>query len=299
MSFWLKSTITFQHISWKTYGQVEAAAKKCALFLQEVGLEPGTDIVGIFAKNCLEYFVAILACCYRNLPNCSLYDTLGHDAVKHVCNETEMKLSFVEDVPKLKTLYSIDTKHITTVVLLKAGEDIPSKEGITVISWDAAMEHQSRNKLEICPPRGDDLATINYTSGTSGTPKGVMLTHHASTVCSLSVVTVMPVEVTVDDVWFSYLPLAHVFERFAHILWMSAGAKCAFSSGNILKITDELAMARPTIFGAVPRTLNKLYEKVNQALEQPGCVNGIKASLVRKAMASKRGYLNEGIVTKV
>lgn len=136
---------------------MEAAAKKCAFFLQEQKLEPGKDIVGIFAKNCLEYFVAIVACCYRNLPNCSLYDTLGHDAVEHVCDETEMKLIFVEDVAKLKVLYSVDTKHITTVVLLKASKDIPSKEGITVITWDAAMEHKSKSKLEICSPRGDDL----------------------------------------------------------------------------------------------------------------------------------------------
>ena len=63
--------------SWKTYGQMEAMAKKCAMFLQKEGLKPETDIVGIFAKNCTEYFAAIIACCYRNLPNCSLYDTLG------------------------------------------------------------------------------------------------------------------------------------------------------------------------------------------------------------------------------
>ena len=109
----------------------------------------------------------------------------------------------------------------------------------------------------------------------------------------------LPIEATVDDVWFSYLPMAHVFERCVHIIMMLVGAKCAFSSGDIRKITDELAIARPTFFGAVPRTLNKLYEKVTQTLEQPGCVNGIKASLVHKAMASKRGYLNQGVVTKV
>merc|ERR1711935_843441 len=112
------------------------------------------------------YFVAIIACCYRNLPNCSLYDTLGRDAVEHVCEETEMKLIFVEDVAKLKVLFSVDTKHITTVVLLKDSkeEDLPSKEGITLITWDVAMEHKSKSRLEICSPRGDDLATINYTS---------------------------------------------------------------------------------------------------------------------------------------
>ena len=90
-----------------------------------------------------------------------------------------------------------------------------------------------------------------------------------------------------------------MFERCVHIIMMYVGAKCAFTSGDIRKIMDELALVRPTVFGAVPRTLNKLYEKVNQTLEQPGCLNGIKASLVSKAMKSKRAYLNKGIVTKV
>ena len=80
---------------------------------------------------------------------------------------------------------------------------------------------------------------------------------------------------------------------------MYVGAKCAFTSGDIRKIMDELALARPTVFGAVPRTLNKLYEKVNQTLEQPGWMNWIKSSLVSKAMKSKRAYLDKGVVTKV
>ena len=135
-------------------------AKKFALFLQEQGLEPdGKDIVGIFAKNCLEYFVTIIACCFRNLPNCSLYETLGHKAIEHVCGETEMKLIIVEDVAKLKMLYSVDTKHIKTVVLLKAtSQDLPLKDGINVIVWDVAMEQRlSATKLEICTPQGGDL----------------------------------------------------------------------------------------------------------------------------------------------
>ena len=75
------------------YSDVEKTAKKFAAFMQSEQLEPRTDIVGIFSKNNFEYFSAILACSYRSLANCSLYDTLGKEAVQHVCEETEMKLA--------------------------------------------------------------------------------------------------------------------------------------------------------------------------------------------------------------
>ena len=180
-------------------------------------------------------------------------------------------LVIVEDLPKLKVLYDIDTKFIQTVVLIKQpGEKIPEKSGIKVVMWDDAMKTDV--KLEVITPQPGDLATINYTSGTSGKPKGVMLSHKSSAVCALSYAMVLPVPATTNDVWFSYLPMAHVFERTVHIIMMYTGAKCAFSSGNLRQINQELGLARPTFFGAVPRTLNKLYEKVNETISAPGKV---------------------------
>ena len=97
-----------------------------------------------------------------------------------------MKLVFVEDVKKLEVLYSIDTKHVKTVVLFKPSPKIPIKEGIQVITWEDAIRQKDKNVLEIIAPAGSDLATINYTSGTSGKPKGVMLTHKSNVVSAIS-----------------------------------------------------------------------------------------------------------------
>ena len=108
------------------------------------------------------------------------------------------------------------------------------------------------------------LATINYTSGTTGKPKGVMLSHRAMMTSAIGVGEFMMCgqKPTTDDVWFSYLPMAHIFERIAHVMLLSYGAKWAYTSGDMTKIIHELSLVKPTIFGAVPRTLNKLVDKI-------------------------------------
>merc|ERR1711939_861119 len=128
-------------------------------------------------------------------------------------------------------------------------------------------------------------------------PKGVMLTHRNLVTTSVGGEEFLMCgkACSTDDVWYAYLPLAHIFERVAHILFMYSGAKWAFSSGDITKLLEELGVVQPTVFGAVPRVLSKLYDKINAGLS----ASCIKSYLVGKAMASKRAnYLDHGIVTK-
>ena len=131
---------------------------------------------GIFSANNYEYDVAIIGGYFRNLANSSLYDTLGPQAVEYICKETEMKLILVENLAKLNILYSVEVPFLKTVVLIDPkGGDIPQKEGVKVITWEEAVNNDSAVTIvESCP---EDLATLNYTSGTTGNSKGLMLTH--------------------------------------------------------------------------------------------------------------------------
>jgi long-chain acyl-CoA synthetase len=140
-----------------------------------------------------------------------------------------------------------------------------------------------------------DMATINYTSGTTGNPKGVVLTHkNICTVANGISIFSLPAPWNTNDVWYSYLPMAHIFERAVHCVLMSVGGQWWFSSGDIKKLLDELKVVRPTIFGSVPRVMNRLYDKIQATMAE----SKLKGWLLRSATASKRGRLDNGEVTK-
>ena len=112
------------------------------------------------------------------------------------------------------------------------------------------------------PPSSDDVATFSYTSGTTGTPKGALITHGniISTNAGMQIVDEMKVLLT--DRHLSYLPLAHIFERIVMSQVLCAGASVAFFRGDPLLLVEDLQACRPTIMPVAPRVLNKIYDKV-------------------------------------
>jgi long-chain acyl-CoA synthetase len=112
------------------------------------------------------------------------------------------------------------------------------------------------------PPTYDDVATFSYTSGTTGTPKGALLTHGnmVSAMAGYSIFGDMVFCLT--DRHLSYLPLPHIFERCVMSQILTAGASAAFFRGDPTLLIEDLQACRPTILPAAPRVLNKIYDKV-------------------------------------
>jgi acyl-CoA synthetase (AMP-forming)/AMP-acid ligase II len=138
-----------------------------------------------------------------------------------------------------------------------------------------------------------DIATINYTSGTTGDPKGVVLTH--KNICTVTCgITIFSLNKpwTKDDVWFSYLPMAHIFERGVHCTIMIAGGSWYFGTGNIKTLLQEIKAVRPTIFGSVPRVMNRIYEKVQNQMKDSRAKNFV----LSRATKAKRKKLDKGTV---
>lgn len=112
------------------------------------------------------------------------------------------------------------------------------------------------------PPSYDDIATFSYTSGTTGTPKGALITHGniMSAIAGMRHIDSLKVDLT--DRHLSYLPLAHIFERVVQSQMLCAGASVAFYRGDPIFLIEDLQACRPTLLPVAPRVLNKLHDKV-------------------------------------
>ena len=124
------------------------------------------------------------------------------------------------------------------------------------------------------PPQPTDVATFCYTSGTTGDPKGALITHQnlVAAVANLEVSDVD--DFGPEDVHFSYLPLPHIFERVMQINCFAFGAAVGFYQGDTLKLVEDLVALKPSIFPSVPRVLNRLYDKITAGVSQSFSLGG-------------------------
>jgi long-chain acyl-CoA synthetase len=112
------------------------------------------------------------------------------------------------------------------------------------------------------PPTYDDVATFSYTSGTTGTPKGALLTHGNMVSAMSGYLSYADLVITLTDRHLSYLPLPHIFERIVMAQILTSGASAAFFRGDPTLLIEDLQACRPTVLPVAPRVLNKIYDKV-------------------------------------
>jgi long-chain acyl-CoA synthetase len=133
-----------------------------------------------------------------------------------------------------------------------------------------------------------DLYLISYTSGTTGQPKGAMVTHKA-VVCTAMLERMNPL-LTGPPVYLSYLPMAHVYERIFLIFCVVRRGQIGIFNGDVLKLTEDLALLKPTIFASVPRLYNKFYQKINAKFADG---SSFARALVNQAVSTKLSNLKE------
>ena len=130
---------------------------------------------------------------------------------------------------------------------------------------------QRQEKQEPLPKISpDDLFSIIYTSGTTGNPKGAMISHR-NMVSTLAGIDGMQPHFSPKDVFLSYLPLPHIYERSVFYYSALFGVAIGFYGGNILQIKDDINTLRPTYFTSAPRLYSKFYEKLSTGMKELGC----------------------------
>lgn len=287
---------------WMTYAECWAKSLALGAAMNKLDLYPASDddvplrMVGIFTKNRYEWCVIEQACNAYGGVVVPLYDTLGESAVTYVLNQTGMSTVFCSalETPKLMKAKT-DHASLTSFKTIVQFEDVTDEQraeceagGITLRSFNEVLDIGRANPMDPTPPSPDTVATFCYTSGTTGDPKGAMLTHK-NIVADVAGAVRAGVVINSDDRHLSYLPLAHMFERVVQAaVWQNGGA-VGFYQGSPLKLLEDLGELRPTLFPSVPRLYNKIYDKVMAAAS-----SGVKGALFAKGFAAKKYWLDRG-----
>uniref|UniRef100_A0A8C7GKI9 Long-chain-fatty-acid--CoA ligase n=1 Tax=Oncorhynchus kisutch TaxID=8019 RepID=A0A8C7GKI9_ONCKI len=229
-----------QSYEWLSYSEVAEKAENLGSALLHRGHTKTKDqFIGIFAQNRPEWTIAELACYTFSLVAVPLYDTLGTEAIAYVIDKANIS-SILCDVPEKARLvlecFSGREHRVRTIILMEPFEDelvAKGKDcGIDILSLSQVEAIGKAHHHQPVPPSPEDMAVVCFTSGTTGNPKGAMLTHgNVASNCSNSVLL-----------------------RLTHMI--------GFFQGDIRLLMDDLTTLRPTVFPVVPRLLNRMFDKI-------------------------------------
>jgi long-chain acyl-CoA synthetase len=245
-----------------------------------------------------------LGCVSQSLYTVSLYDTLGPTATEYIANHASLPC-IVTSLPHIPSLLELKPRlpHLKVIISLDpldAGERpgyskkdvlsaIAKSQGLELLSLeDVEKFGESLGSPKFNPPVPSDIVTINYTSGTTGNPKGVVLSHRAA-VAAISAVPCLS-DLRQGDVSISYLPLAHIYGRMLEQSAFLIGLSIGYFHGNPLELVEDLKLLRPMTFASVPRLYNRFGGAIRAAsTEQPG----FKGALSRHVVSTKLAKLQD------
>ena len=254
-------TETWKDMSWSQAG-AQVARWQAALAAED--LQPG-DRVAIMMQNCPEWVMLDQAVLANGLVVVPLYTQDRAENAAYILQNAGVKMLVIGNQEHWDSLQPVRdqlgflTRIISLTQIDTAGE--PDARLTTVGSWlpdEAELIRINRDK--------DSLATIVYTSGTTGRPKGVMLSHH--NILWNAYRSLQVVNCSSSEVFLSFLPLSHTLERTAgYYLPMMLGACIAYNR-SIPQLAEDLVAVKPTILISVPRIFERVYNKIQAGLEE-------------------------------
>lgn len=275
---YLKQIINRQFVEY-TFSQVADHALRLVSALRDLGAEPG-DKIALISKNCAEWFICDLAMMLGDYVSVPIFPTAGAETIEYCASHSESKVLIVG---------KLDDSKATCQVLEKMPELITI--GLSYPSTPKC-QHRYQALIEQYPPSeerpqhyDEKLMSLVYTSGTSGLPKGAMLTYGAFSWSVQQLINQIGIEK--EDRLFSYLPLAHITERvYVFGTSIQGGVVTAFPE-SLDTFIEDVRMHRPTLFISVPRLWTLFQQRIQDKLPQKKLNILLKIPLVNRLIKRK------------
>ena len=254
-------------VTWQEFGNRVMKWRKA---FHAVGLKPG-DRVAMLLINSLDALIFDQAAVANGLVAVPLHAIDTPESAGYILADSDSRFLVTTAKARWNAIYATDSQlpDLERVVFTSEVEEGDS-DHVHYCGVDSFLELGASVQESDLPegPKSEDLASIVYTSGTTGRPKGVMLTHRAI----VSNVQDIAKEVAPgkDDLFLSYLPLSHSFERtFTYYNCVAHGATLVFSRG-VMQIAEDFKDIQPTLMCTVPRVLEQFYAKIQQQIAKEG-----------------------------
>ncbi|KAI0687926.1 acetyl-CoA synthetase-like protein [Cytidiella melzeri] len=283
-----------------SYLDVQEAVSEIGRALVDLGITQ-QDILNIYAQTGIPWQLMSLACCSIGTPIATAYDSLGESGLQHSLNEPGCVAIFT-NTELLPTVLKVVANVPTLRLVVFDGEAKPDlldklravKEGLKVLSIEELRAHGrgvSTDVLESRIPKSADTACIMYTSGTTGAPKGVVITHHNLIATVGAVYKHLGQHFRDGDVYLAYLPLAHILEFVIELSLFFVGMTLGF--GRVKTLTDQsvrncvgdIRAFRPHILVGVPAVFEMIRKGIVQKINAG---SKLKKTVFNAAMSVKK-----------
>jgi long-chain acyl-CoA synthetase len=252
-----------------TWREMANIVARWQVALQNEGLKPG-DRVALIMKNCQEWVTFDLAALGLGLVTVPLYTNDRAENIGYILQDAGVRLLLLENDQQWRDLQQIRNQlaGLNRIVTMEKVDSLGLQPRLVHIEeW---LPDISEPQLQVVDSPSDTLATIVYTSGTTGRSKGVMLSHKNilwDIESGVKIIDILP-----TDTFLSFLPLSHTLERtVGYYLAMVAGASTAYAR-SIPQLSEDLQIIQPTILVSVPRIFERVYAKIQEKLASDSAV---------------------------